>query len=176
MHDWLIIDLFKSASTPAEVHEFRGRDRYCLSDKRSCLRVAGSDRQVWHFNVEHAPDPHRPLELFIEASSGIHDSHAYTRKFLNSLIALRLNDMEIFNGMIHWRSHEETASFWPTFRFPFDPTLIQPGQNRIELLNRSSRSALGEFFDPQLLNEFPAEIAERKLCTLYLSHLRIGQG
>jgi hypothetical protein len=176
MHDWLIIDPFKNTRVPAPVHEFRGRDRYCLSDKRRCLRLAGGDHQTWHFPVITPPDPRRPLELFIEASSEIHDSHAYTRKFLNSLIALRLNDTEIFNGMIHWRSHEETASFWPTFRFPFDPTLLRPGENRIELFNRSSRDALGEFFDPQLLNEFPTEVAERKLCTIYLSHLRIVQG
>lgn len=176
MTDWLILDPFQSAHPPAARHSFRGRDRYCLSDRRECVRLPGGAHQAWAFDLAAPPDPNRPIECVIEASSEIHDSHAYVHKFLNSKIALRINDREIFSGLIHWRSHEETASFWPTFRFRFDPTLLRAGPNRIEIQNDSSRATLGEFYDVRLDAEFPPDLAERKLCTLYLSHLRLVQG
>lgn len=167
------IDLFADAQHAAEAVHFRARDTYSLSDKRRCLRLAGGDQAQFAFDLSGADIPAGTAELCLTASLEVLDSHAYVYKFLNSLLTVRLNGETVFDGMVHWRSHEETASYWPTFDFAFDSALLQPGANTVAVTNRSSREALGEFFDPQLLDEFDDAAAERKLTTIYLSDLAV---
>ena len=138
------IDLFADAQHAAEAVHFRARDTYSLSDKRRCLRLAGGDQAQFAFDLSGADIPAGTAELCLTASLEVLDSHAYVYKFLNSLLTVRLNGETVFDGMVHWRSHEETASYWPTFDFAFDSALLQPGANTVAVTNRSSREALGD--------------------------------
>lgn len=167
------IDIFENATPPLRRASFRGRDHYSLADRRDCLVLGSGDAATFRFNLP--PDALRAGTgaVHLAGSLELFDSHAYTRKFINSLFEIRLNDTPLFDGLVHWRSHEETASFWPVFTFEFDMARLRPGANTLTFANKTTRAALGEFFDPQLLDEFDDATAERKLTTLYLSDLDV---
>ncbi len=166
------IDLFAGSQAAGRTAEFRGRDNWSLSDKRRCLRLNGGETLEFTFSVADPGDG--IAELVFTGCLEIYDSHAYIRKHLNSVLEIRLNGTLVFDGILHWRSHEETVAFWNPFDFPFDASLLQEGENTVVLKNQTSRETLGEFFDPQLLEHFAEAEAVRKLSTLYLSSLEVN--
>ncbi len=168
------IDLFREAGAAAEGCFFRARDNYSLSDKRRCRRVGPGQAVEFEFRVEPDHLAAGTAEVVFSGMLEVFDSHAYVWRFINSVIEVQVNGATVFDGLIHWRSHEETASYWPTFDFSFDAKMLRPGANRVRLVNKTTRPALGEFFDPELLKSFSESEAVRKLATLYLSGLEVN--
>lgn len=161
------------AGHPSPRVPFRGRDHYSLSDERSCLRWLSGQTVELPFSLETHPDPERQPVLALVAMPEIFDSHAYVHKFLNALIRLELDGQVVFSGIVHWRSHEETASFWTAFRFPLPPNRLQPGAHVLRLTNLTRRDSLGEFYDSQLDQAFEPSVAEAKLSTIYLARVSL---
>lgn len=174
MHKLATIDLFGKIAGSDRVTVFRGRDDYCISDKRKSLKITGNEEVSFTFQVAENDARAGTAEVVIEVCLEIFDSQVYAWKHINSVLEIRINDTVIFDGIMHWRSHDETVVFWNPFDFPFDAALLRPGANTVTLVNKTSRKALGEFFDPQLLEEFSEEEAEQKLATLYLSTLQVN--
>jgi hypothetical protein len=165
------LDLLADLSAPRI--PFRGRDRYSLSDERPCLRWTSGQTLELAFSLKAPPAPDRQPVVALAAMPEIFDSHAYVHKFLNAILRIELNGETVFSGMVHWRSHEETASFWTAFRFPLSPAALRLGANSLRLTNLTRRDTLGEFYDPQLDREFDPAVAEAKLATIYLSHVSL---
>ncbi|OGV65414.1 MAG: hypothetical protein A2498_13890 [Lentisphaerae bacterium RIFOXYC12_FULL_60_16] len=161
------------ANHPATRIPFRARDRFSLSDERPSIRWSSGQTLEITGILDSVPATGHQAVCSLSAMPEIFDSHAYVHKFMNSLIDIAVNGTIVFSGMIHWRSHEETASYWPAFRFPFDPILLRQGANHLKLTNRTRRDTLGEFYDPELDRAFSPEVAETKLATLYLSTLEL---
>lgn len=168
------IDLFATAVNRKRGVWFRGRDNYSLSDKRYCLLLQAGETANFTFELAEGEVREGSYEVVMAGMLQVFDSHAYTRKHLNSLATIEVNGVVVHDGIIHWRSHEETASFWPIFDFRFDGSILKPGRNRLRFSNRTSRKGLGEFFDPQLGKELGERVAEEKLSNLYLSDLAVG--
>lgn len=170
MQSLATIDLFDHAAHPDRATTFRARDNFCLSDRRRCLRITGGEASAFTFVLDDAAPPAGTAEIVLEGCLEIHDSHAYVHKHVNSILEIRVNETPVFDGILHWRSHEETVAFWNPHDFPFDASLLREGENTLTIINKTSREALGEFLDPALGDE----AAEEKLATLYLAGLEVN--
>jgi len=166
------LDLLAGRANAGRAAWFRCRDTYSLSDKRRCLRLAAGESAQLEFNVGVVPAG--TAEVCLTGALEAYDSHAYVHKFINSVVEISVNETVVHGGLIHWRSHEETASYWPTFDFPFDCSLLKRGRNVVSVTNKTSRAALGEFFDAKWLEAFDAATAERKISTHYISGVEVN--
>ena len=167
-----VIDLLSIA--PDWVTEFRGSDRYSISDRRTCLKILSPETVEFPFELGREDVVPGTGEVVMEGCLDLHADHAYVWKHINSVLEVAVNGRTVFDGVQHWRSHEETVAFWNPFDFPFDMSLLRAGVNTVRITNKTSRRTLGEFFDPQLLDQFDEDTAVRKLATLYLAALTIN--
>lgn len=151
---------------------FRGRDDWCLSDRRDCLRWISGKELTFSFGVDSVEKG--TAEIVFTGCLDIHDSGAYVGTHLNSVLEILVNDTVVFDGILHWRSHEETVAFWNPFDFPFDSSLLREGENTIVLRNKGTRETLGEYFDEQLLEVLDEDEALAKLTTIHLSTLEVN--
>jgi len=154
------------------ITDFRPRDNYSIGDKRRCRVIGGGEAVEFTFTLDAVPSG--IAEVVIAGCLEIYDSHAYVYKHLNTVFTVRVNGVTIFDGVQHWRSHEETVAFWNPFDYPFDAALLREGVNTVTLINNTSRVTLGEFYDARLDDQFGAEEGERKLATLYLSTMEVN--
>lgn len=168
------VDIFAGAGGEGGTCLFRARDNYSLSDRRRCRRIGPGESLELEFRLDPGALSAGTAEIVFSGMLELFDSHAYVWRFINSVIEIQVNGATVFDGLIHWRSHEETASYWPNFDFPFGVEHLRPGLNSVRLTNKTSRRALGEFFDPELLKSFSESEAERKLATLYLSGVEVN--
>jgi len=168
MQQLAIIDVLSAGRTA----DFRPQDNYSIGDGRRCLVIVGGESAQFAFQLDAVPAG--AAEVVIAGCLEVYDSHAYVYKHLNTVFEVRVNGVPVFDGIQHWRSHEETVAFWNPFDYPFDAALLKPGMNTVTLFNKTGREALGEFYDVQLDAVFGAEEAERKLSTLYLSTVEVN--
>jgi hypothetical protein len=165
----------KHAADPANAKklcQFRGKDKYSVSDKRTCLRLATNEQAAIPLHID-LPPTDGIVELRFTAMPELMESHSFARKHLNAILEIQVNGHSVHNGRIHFRSHEETAAFWPWFDFVIDAALLRPGINTVTLLNKTSRATLGEFYEPRLDETLGAQAAEQKQSTLYLADVQI---
>ena len=168
------INLFSTAVNKKRSCYFRCRDKYSLSDKRLCLKLGKGEYAEFSFKLSENEIENGTYEICFAGSLELFDSHAYVHRFINSTVLLKLNGTTIYDGLIHWRSHEETASYWPIFDFQFDASLLKVGENTIKFANTTSIKKLGEFFDPRISEELGKKEAGEKIATLYLSDIEIN--
>jgi len=168
MHNLINIDVL----TAGRAVDFRPQDNYSVGDRRQCRVLAGGESAEFTFRLDTVPPG--TAEVVIAGCLEVYDSHAYAHKHINSLLAVRVNGTVIFDGVQHWRSHDETVAFWNPFDYPFDAALLREGTNTVTIINKTTRAALGEFYEEQLDAIFGAEEAERKLSTLYLSTVEVN--
>ena len=168
MHNLSNIDIFSAGRTA----DFRPLDNYSIGDKRRCQVIVAGESAEFTFTLDTAPSG--TAEVVITGCLEVYDSHAYVYKHLNTIFEVRVNGTVVFDGIQHWRSHEETVAFWNPFDYPFDAALLREGTNTVTLINKTSRAALGEFYDVRLDEQFGVEEGERKLATLYLSTVEVN--
>ncbi len=142
---------------------FQGRDHYSMSERRSCVRWMPDE--ALEFDAELVAPPPEGFRLELVAMPAVFADHRYVHKFLNGLIVIAVNGAAVHDRMIHWRTHEETASFWQRLSFSLPAAAFRAGLNRIRIVNRTSKVRLGMYYDERLDNEG----GEALLSTWYLA-------
>lgn len=166
------VALARVPGAAGRVVAFRGRDRWSVSDCREAVVLRSGESIELDFELERAPGPGL-AEVVLTACLEIHDSHAYVHRHLNSVIRIEVNGVAVFDGIHHWRSHEETVAFWNPFDFACDAALLRAGRNTVRIENRTTREALGEFLDATVFEALGAEAGWVKLSTVVVDAVAV---